>query len=380
MHRPEGTVWGDALPGGPELAGRGSLAVGFTERTWTDPDRLVIRKGKNGLEKGRAGRALKLSIFYPAVSSREDVEYTDYMGRADLGNLQAFTYPGRGERDAEPLRSAFPAVVVSHGYPGSRMLLSNLCENLASKGYVAVAIGHTDNTYEDFLKEGSLESALVHRSADQRYVIAHLDDFMEDEQLHDILNPGKVGLIGFSMGGYGALRTLGARWSEAALTEYPDIAEDLREAEDFRGDPHVTAGVLFAPAVFWLDENRLQDLTAPTLFVCGTADRTVGYDRVRSFWEKAGNSDRYLVSYQACGHNVANNPAPACAMGESWEIFKRWADPVWDSRNLNQLNAHFVTAFLDTHLKGVNRLSFLEEFPLPGFREGCAAGVQAEKG
>ena len=51
----------------------------------------------------------------------------------------------------------------------------------------------------------------------------------------------------------------------------------------------------FAPAAFWLDENRLEDLDIPTLWVCGTADNTVHYDRVRLLWQKAERSDRTLV-------------------------------------------------------------------------------------
>lgn len=65
-------------------------------------------------------------------------------------------------------------VVIFHGYPGSRYLLVNLAENLSTKGYVVISIGHTDNTYEDFSKQGSLESALIHRSLEQRFVIGQI--------------------------------------------------------------------------------------------------------------------------------------------------------------------------------------------------------------
>ncbi len=67
---------------------------------------------------------------------------------------------------------------------------------------------------------------------------------------------------------------------------------------------------------------------------------------------RACRNERYLISYENCGHNVANNPAPECALGEDWGILKRWADPVWDTRRLNCCNCHFATAFFDLYLKG----------------------------
>ena len=46
----------------------------------------------------------------------------------------------------------FPLVVISHGYPGNRYLMSHLGENLASKGYVTVSIDHAESTYANGTK------------------------------------------------------------------------------------------------------------------------------------------------------------------------------------------------------------------------------------
>ena len=64
--------------------------------------------------------------------------------------LIPFEFAGRALRDAKPdFEDSYPLVIVSHGYPGSRVLLTYLTENLASKGYVVVAIDHTDSTHAD---------------------------------------------------------------------------------------------------------------------------------------------------------------------------------------------------------------------------------------
>ena len=397
---PMGTLLGDPLPGAPELAARGETTVGVRTIELINSEGINV---KGELKDGAypAGpRPLKVEVWYPACPSGEDCQavYTDYLGRTDLGNLTPYPIQGRAWRDAAPdaARGPAPVVVISHGYPGSRILLVNLAENLASKGYVVLSIGHTDNTYEDFLAEGSLESAVINRSLDQRFVIGQLPRLAKEGFLRGMLQPDNVGLIGFSMGGYGALRTIGSRLSGQAQQMFEKFAENLKEPADYHGVKSVRAAVLFAPAVFWSDPERTADMDLPTLWICGTADRVVGYAQVRGLWEKTTASERILVSYEGCGHNVANNPAPVEAQAASWEIFKRWADPVWDTWKLNNLNCHFVTAFLDSILKGDADKEKYLQVPVthgrdaiggkdgpgtrwPGFVEGGEAGITLER-
>ena len=394
-----GTLPGDPLPGAPELAARGNTAAGVRTLHLTMPSGADVQKGLTDGRYPRYERPLTVEVWYPARVTDGDTPavYTDYLGRADLGNLVPCAIQGRAFRDAEPDPQAgpLPVVVISHGYPGSRILLVNLAENLSSKGYVVLSIGHTDNTYEDFLPQGSLESALIHRSLDQRFVIAQLPRLNSEGFLKGLMQPENVGLIGFSMGGYGALRTIGARLSGQALSSFGAFAGELAEPADFHGLKTVKAAVLFAPATFWFDPDRSDDIDLPTLWLCGTADRTVHYDAVYDFCRKAHHSDRVFISYERCGHNVANNPAPAEAQSAPWEIYKRWADPVWDTWHLNNNNCHFVTAFLDGVLKGdaTHRAYLTVPTPCgrdaagsqdgrgtrwPGFVEGGEAGIMLE--
>ena len=401
---PMGTILGDPLPGAPALAARGDIDAGVRTITLIQPGQADVLAGQRDGRYPRYDRSLTVEVWYPAAVGEggQRAVYTDFLGRVDQGNLTPYAIPGRAWRDAapDPQAGPRPVVVISHGYPGSRILLVNLAENLASKGYVVLSIGHTDNTYEDFAAQGSLESALIHRSLDQRFVIGELKRLNEEGFLKGLLMPENVGLIGFSMGGYGALRTIGARMKDPAGTPFAPLAEEIAEPAGFAGLKSVKAAVLFAPAVFWFDEARSEDIDIPTLWFCGTSDRTVHYGAVRRFCEKAENSDRLFVSYERCGHNVANNPAPAEAQSASWEIYKRWADPVWDTWKLNNLNIHFVTAFLDSILKGDEaaarylavpvaegrdatwpnpRLPAEAAKPWPGFQDNGAAGVILER-
>ena len=394
---PMGTVLGDPLPGAPVLAARGDTVTGVRTITLVQPGQADVLAGKKEGRYSRYDRPLTVEVWYPALPGTDDTRavYTDHLGRADLNNLTPSSIGGRAYRNAEPDMSAgpCPVIVISHGYPGSRILLVNLAENLSSKGYVVLSIGHTDNTYEDFPAQGSIESAVIHRSLDQRFVISQLKMLNSEGFLRGLLLPDAVGLIGFSMGGYGALRTIGARISQKVLEDvFAPVAEEVEEAEGWHGDKTVKAAVLFAPATFWFDPALSEDIDIPTLWFCGTADKTVGYDAVRQCCQGAAHSDRFFVTYERCGHNVANNPAPLEAQSASWEIYKRWADPVWDTWKLNNLNCHFVTAFLDGILKADAEKAAYLNVPTPcgkdadggkgtgwpGFPEAAPAGVILE--
>src|SRR5258705_13962295 len=77
---------------------------------------------------------------------------------------------GKAVGDAPPDAAAggFPLVIISHGYPGNRFLMSHLAENLASKGFVTVSIDHRDSTYDD---QKAFASTLYNRPFDQLFVL-----------------------------------------------------------------------------------------------------------------------------------------------------------------------------------------------------------------
>lgn len=358
---PMGSVIGDAQAGAPELAARGPWAVGVKTLVLANPSQTdIIASTKTG--KAVTGdRSLKVEVWYPspAGASAQITSYTDYLGRADqAGSLIPFSYAGRASRDIGPDKKGgpYPLVIVSHGYPGSRYLLSYLGENLASKGYVVAAIGHTDSTYEDV---GSFTSTLVNRSPDQRFAISALLELSaRDPFWSGLLDPAKVGLIGYSMGGYGTLRTLGAGCNDRAKNYAGDFVSSILASPTDKGDARIKAAVLFAPwggivgggpTGLW-DKDSLGRIATPTLWVAGSRDDVAGYSGIVSLFDGAIHSRRWLLTYANALHNVDPNPAPpeATTLAQA----SRWSDPVWDSRRMNNINEHFVTAFLNFWLKG----------------------------
>ena len=133
-------VVGDALPDAPELAARGTFKVGVQTLDFVHKGQVDILKIKDGIAPFY-DRPIKVEVWYPALipdGAKEWVMYDEVLGKSDDKKrpLMPFTYAGRALRDAVPQKNdtPYPLVIVSHGYVGSRYLLSYLTENLASKG------------------------------------------------------------------------------------------------------------------------------------------------------------------------------------------------------------------------------------------------------
>lgn len=146
-------VFGDMLPDAPELAPRGAYGVGVRTVALMNTDQLDVLHAKDG-QTPRYNRPITVEVWYPAripVGKAANVSYEQVMGTANDPKrpLIPFSFAGRALRDAtpDPGTGAYPLVIVSHGYVGSRYLMTYLTENLASKGYVVVAIDHTESTF-----------------------------------------------------------------------------------------------------------------------------------------------------------------------------------------------------------------------------------------
>ncbi len=132
-------------PFAPELASYGKYAVGVRAIRVTDKNRPDVLSTPPGGPTARSDRTLTIEVWYPATLPAGQAAGGEYRTITRDPSVPT-TLRGQAVRDAAPLTTAgaFPLVIVSHGYPGNRYLLGHLGENLASKGFVVVAIDHKD--------------------------------------------------------------------------------------------------------------------------------------------------------------------------------------------------------------------------------------------
>ena len=372
--------YGDARPDAPELAARGPLQVGVRTLVVEHADQLDVLRYTAESPNPRYTRKLTLEVWYPAklaAGQKEHTVYTDVMGTGPNDPKRPntpFQFIGRAARDAMPVAGPagrYPLVIVSHGYPGSRLQMSYLTENLASKGYVVVAIDHQESTRAD---KAGFASTLLNRRLDDLFVLDTVAAWSKPGSgnfLSGLVDADNTALVGYSMGGYGALNTVGAGVSQVAAAYVPGgkLAVNQQGNQDYesRRDPRIKAVVAFAPwggAHKVFDAAGMAGVRTPTLFISGDQDDVAGYkDGVLPLFESAVHADRYLLTYQGGRHNSAPNP-PAPALWASFDDFMSYSEPLWDSRRINNINQHFVTAFLGIQLKAQALQPYLELPPL----------------
>jgi len=354
----------------PELAPRGEYAVGVRTVEVKNPGQIDILNFNKASGKAPVyDRPLTLEIWYPAMIPDGKQERTVYEmalpgdSSASSTEPKTFAVLGKALRDAPPIHGkSFPLVIVSHGYPGSRIFLSYLTENLASKGYVVVAIDHTDSV------TGAVRpfpSTLLNRASDQLFTIVAVEQMAKrsDHFLNGIVDDARVAIVGYSMGGYGALASAGAAYSKtSAATRFVPggYFEDWTEGSpkyQLRLREEVKAIVVVAPwgeqppYNMW-DASGLAGIKIPLLVVAGDQDDVADFPKgIKPIFEQAVNSDRCMLVYENARHNVGGNPAPP-EMLRSFVTREFFEEPVWRKDRITAINQHFITAFLDLNLKG----------------------------
>ncbi len=369
-------------PDAPELAAYGDYEVGTRPLYLTNPNQLDVLALDASAEAPDPlptyDRELVVQMWYPA-----------YPGATGIKTVRAFLRDPTVEVDlhgqatlwAAPIINSgpFPLVIISHGYPGNRFLLSHLAENIASKGYVVASIDHTDSTYRT---QAAFGSTLRNRSLDQLFVLDEMARLNADSGsfLQGLIDTENSGLIGYSMGGYGAVITAGGGVTVASVdfSFSPPfgtlgIHESGSDTHNNLPDPRIKTAIAFAPwgrNTGFFDAESLEGVQIPMLFVAGSQDDVSLYEEgVRAIWEESANVDRALLTFENANHNAAAPyPAPEESYANSatlgYPAFGHYADAVWDTTRMNNIAQHFSTAWLDRYLKNdADKLTYLELIP-----------------
>lgn len=350
-----------SIPGAdaPQLAALGPDAVGF--RTITLVHRYQPDFAAGNPKTGAIplhDRTLVVDIWYPAkvVPGAVGVTYSAaFWGEPNRPPVR-FTVAGLAVRDAKAFGAAHPLVILSHGYSNAPAAMTWLTENLASKGYVVAGIHHEDpDPYIISAEQRSLPT--FNRPLDITFVAAQLKEMLGKQ-----IDPGRVALIGYSMGGYGVLTAGGATLDPKgpAMDLVPGgwlkaYARSSKRAADI-SVPGLKAIVAMAPAggepINAWGKDGLAAITSPLLLIAGDTDQVVHYKPgAQSIFADALHADRYLLTYRGAGHAIGLNPAPVEMQHSLWDL-DWFNDPVWRPERLNAINLHFITAFLDVYLAG----------------------------
>jgi predicted dienelactone hydrolase len=211
------------------------------------------------------GKPLKVAIWYP-TDSQPGFRLVEFMPQMLATNGAV------AGRD-------LPLIVISHGAGEPIAGRADTALALASSGFVAAAVAHTDDKTID-----NRYVAMPHWLTDRpREIHLTLEYMLNDWPSHGQLNPARVGMFGYSNGGLTALISLGGVPNSAQIAAHwaqPRIPGRAIPATAWVHDPAIKAAVLAAPAVDYLFEPMgLSRVTAPMQVWNGTVDRIEPYEK-----------------------------------------------------------------------------------------------------
>jgi len=308
-------------------------------------------------------RKLEVRYWYPAEAAAQGapVRYEHDMLFPGKPPFHVASQ-GIAVADAQPLGGAkFPLVVMSHGYGGWNTQFSNLAEHIASRGYVVASIDHPDQIADGVASFVlSFGNVLGDRTIDQRDAIDQISADVASKRQPFLaqVDLSRIGLIGYSMGSYGAIATAGAHYdlAEGPVAKLPAAARDRLEHTAAKPAP-IKALVVFSPWGGQPDSRAwtgaaLGAIKVPVLMVAGNQDDVVNFkDGVTWLFDHMTSAERYLLVYREARHNIVGNEFEL-TQGDPFMAAEFLKEPVWRSDRLNAINQHFVTAFLDLNLKG----------------------------
>ena len=394
----------------PKLAFPGPHTVGVTTVTATDPKRLNTGNFLTKIE-----RNLTLEVWYPANKlqlASSGLALATYKNVTRLQN--PFELQGSAYRDAPVLpEGQFPLILLSHGFTGYRSIMFYLGEHLASHGYVVVGIDHTDSTNADIQQESDrgpgIISTFYNRARDQQFILDYLSNLKlsdnKNAALAAIIDTDNAAIIGHSMGGFGAINTVGGCYDfnskqlkilgvpSAVALLLPRVLNSCYAGRDSL-DTRWKAVQLLAPWGGEFDVHgaaAMGKINVPTFYFAGNQDNTSGFTNgIEKLFKQTGSEHNYLLVFDNARHNIGPHPAPAVAYKTDFEL-GHYFDPSWNTETINRIIEHMSLAFLDCHVKGKSKqCAFLpsrensqqyqgeaDQYmePWPGFKHLWASGL-----
>lgn len=200
------------------------------------------------------GPAIKVVVWYPSDDLPSPIKFGAFILR--------------GAKDGTVRGHKLPLVVMTHGRGGSFVGNSDTAEYLADKGFVVASLNHPVDTASDKSRIGEL-SIYLQRPKDVSRVIDHM---ITAEPWSATIDSNRIGIFGFSRGGYTGLVNVGARPNFVAGLPMCEGRSDKICGElhgpqfsklPMMHDGRIKAAAILDPMTIFFTAESFSDVTVP---------------------------------------------------------------------------------------------------------------------
>lgn len=274
-------------------------------------------------------RKLITELWYPTTEKPTDADTSPFIRIPTVRNAAIST-------------GSFPLILFSHGTGGGRLTVEWFCAGLAARGFMVAAVDHFGNTFDNPIPEQFVK--FWERPQDLTFV---LDRLIAEKNISPFIDTSRVGVAGFSLGGYTAIALSGGKADFQALRKYfmtengkkeadipempgllsyfekPAIFEDFKKAPELQ-DIRIKSAFVMSPALgqaFPVKES-VNKITIPVYIVGAGNDQIAPLKTNAAHYATLIHGSRYtVVGGPSAGHYVFLNEAKQSLKDEVPLIF-----------------------------------------------------------
>ena len=276
-------------------------------------------------------RPIKAEVWYPTHDTTKVNKTLDYPFK-----LKPVS------NDAETIAEKFPLILFSHGTGGNRISQMWLASELVSNGFIVLSVDHYGNTLDHKIPENFVK--VWDRPLDITFV---LSDILNNPMYRSIIDTSRIGMLGFSLGGYTTIALAGGEIDFNLLQEYskssegqkefhlpelgdvskyitPDIIKQGNTTYKKLKDDRIQAHVAMAPALGqgFKEQSQFKVIDTPMLIIGAENDqRTPVKTNAKHYHNLIDGSD-YIELPGKVGHYVFMNEAKSGLKRAAPQIFK----------------------------------------------------------
>lgn len=270
--------------------------------TWCCTALIVIAIPSVAHAQAVTGVGFKTITVHDPVNGGTMPAYVFYPSAQAKGVTWRGPYELAATADAQAIPGTKPLVVISHGHGGSDLGHHDMATYLASHGFVVATLEHPKDNYRDSNGDGH-SVVMIGRPIQVSAVITYL---LGDAHWKALIDPTRIGVAGFSNGGYTSLLVVGAVPRFARFVAYcrahpddPNIcgeakalqAEGAMQGETLEqmmakmqgdmnrwgptADPRVRAAFVMAPLSLVFDKQGLASINRPVFLYYAADDQVL---------------------------------------------------------------------------------------------------------